>query len=80
MSNDTQAPQGIFHCAEHRTLSPLGDRRWVASGECRCPREGEWYLHVGKRLREARRAHEDMPTEEWIAVDAPDDETPAASA
>ena len=66
----TEKPEGIFRCAERGTASPLANKSWIASGEYRAPKEGEWFVHVaGSRFREARRAHEDMADPQWIAVE-----------
>jgi hypothetical protein len=58
-----QAPSGGFFAA-------IGERaqrnsRFVATGEFRCPKRGEWYLSGA--LIEAYRAHADLSMPYWIA-------------
>lgn len=63
-------PEGVFYCAERSTPGPLGSKSWEATGEYRPPREGDWFIVAGTRLREARRAHEDQADPQWIAVES----------
>lgn len=58
-----QAPQGVFRTGESEYFK--GTVRFVATGEFRAPRKGEWYLSGA--IIEAYRAPNDLSTLYWIA-------------